>query len=324
MRFGAAMSRAPHSRSLLIIAVILWFVTTVAFFMLDFRAGARPPIAEDGLTSLLTIYLPVLGLSVFLLLFLTRHRDPFRWTDRFCLDEKKAGREVLGVFSYLLVTQLILGLGFQSGLHFPGPDIFQQGKHDLGTVISWMLLNGLLYFAVPVYWLRRNGLHFKSLLTPWEWRRNLWIIVAYWALDFFGPILGGVTFFSLNTEQYALGVPTSIVANTIGAGLPVLLLMHVVLIPRLMVLFDNKFTVITLAGFFYAIFSLFDPGVDYGSGELGALSVSYIIMTQVLVGMGKATFTVVTGNPWIHFITLHVLSARIPFDTEMYAEIFAG
>ena len=86
------MSRAPHSRSLLIIAVILWFVTTVAFFMLDFRAGARPPIAEDGLTSLLTIYLPVLGLSVFLLLFLTRHRDPFRWTDRFCLDEKKPER----------------------------------------------------------------------------------------------------------------------------------------------------------------------------------------------------------------------------------------
>ena len=150
------------------------------------------------------------------------------------------------------------------------------------------------------------------------------IIVAYWMLDFFGPIIGGVTFFSLSTEQYALGVPASIVANTIGAGLPVLLLMHVVLIPRLMVLFDDKLTVITLAGFFYAIFSLFDPGVDYGSSELGALSVSYIIMTQVLVGMGKATFTVVTGNPWIHFITLHVLSARIPFDTEMYAEIFAG
>ena len=108
----------------------------MTFFMLDFSAGTRPPIAEDGLTSLLTVYLPVLGPTVFLLLFLTRHRDPFRWTDRCCLDERKAGREVLGVFGYLLVTQLILGLGFQSGLHFPGPDVFQQGKHDLGTVIS--------------------------------------------------------------------------------------------------------------------------------------------------------------------------------------------
>ena len=90
------MSRAPRPHPLLISVVILWFVTTVAFFMLDFSAGARPPIAEDGLTSLLTVYLPVLGLSVFLLLFLTRHRDPLEWTNRFCLDERKAGSA--GVF----------------------------------------------------------------------------------------------------------------------------------------------------------------------------------------------------------------------------------
>ena len=47
-----------------------------------------------------------------------------------------------------------------------------------------------------------------------------------------------------------------------------------------------------------------------------------MIMTQTLVGMGKATFTVVTGNPFIHFITLHIISARVPFDTRMYIDIF--
>ena len=73
---------------------------------------------------------------------------------------------------------------------------------------------------------------------------------------------------------------------------------------------------------FYAVFGLFDPGVDYSSLNMTILSVSYIVMTQVLVGMGKATFTVVTANPFIHFATLHVLSARVPFDTTMYAEIF--
>jgi len=52
------------------------------------------------------------------------------------------------------------------------------------------------------------------------------------------------------------------------------------------------------------------------------ISVSYIVMTQTLVGMGKSSFTVVTGNPFIHFITLHVISARVPFDTRMYIEIF--
>ena len=45
-------------------------------------------------------------------------------------------------------------------------------------------------------------------------------------------------------------------------------------------------------------------------------------MNQTFVGMGKATFTVVTGNPFMHFITLHVLSARVPFDTKIYIKIF--
>jgi hypothetical protein len=38
-----------------------------------------------------------------------------------------------------------------------------------------------------------------------------------------------------------------------------------------------------------------------------------------------ATFAsgpVVTGNPFIHFITLNVISVRVPFDTRMYIEIF--
>ena len=67
---------------------------------------------------------------------------------------------------------------------------------------------------------------------------------------------------------------------------------------------------------------LFDQGVDYSSFSSGFTSFTYIVMTQTLVGMGKATFTVVTGNPFVHFITLHVISARVPFDTRMYIEIF--
>ena len=85
---------------------------------------------------------------------------------------------------------------------------------------------------------------------------------------------------------------------------------------------SNKLTTIALAGLFYATFSLFDQGVSYNSAGAGFQSVMYIFMTQLLVGMGKATFTVVTGNPIVHFITLHVVSARIPLDTKMYAEIF--
>ena len=225
-------------------------------------------------------------------------------------------------FAYLLLTQWVLGLYFEVGLHFPGPHVYEAGRFDLQKVLLWALVNSVVYVVIPLVWLCRSGLDLSKFVRALEWRRNIWILVAFWALDFFGPIIGGVDFFSLTTEQYVVGVPLSILVNTFGAGLPVVILMHVVLIPRLMLIYDSKLSVIAMAGLFYAVFSLFDPGVDYSSLNMTILSVSYIVMTQVLVGMGKATFTVVTANPFIHFATLHVLSARVPFDTAMYAEIF--
>jgi hypothetical protein len=238
------------------------------------------------------------------------------------VNKDKAGTQVLAAFAYLLVTQLILGLYFDVGLHFPGPQVYESGDFAYQHVALWMLVNSIVYVVVPLLWLRKTGLNIAEFTRALEWRRNIWILIAFWALDFFGPIIGGVPFFSLTAEQYAIGIPTSILVNTFGTGLPVVILMHVVLIPRLMLIYKSKLVVISIAGLFYAVFSLFDPGVDYSSLDMSILSVTYILMTQLLVGMGKATFTVVTANPFIHFATLHVLSARVPFDTAMYAEIF--
>ena len=301
---------------------LAWFVSACVFFATQVSSPTVPPIAIDALSSLFLAYFPVLALSVFLLLFLTRNRDAFNWESLYKVDRDRAGQEVVLAFAYLLITQWVLGLYFEVGLHFPGPHVYEAGRFDLQTVLLWALVNSVVYVVIPLVWLCRSGLDLSKFVRALQWRRNIWILVAFWALDFFGPIIGGIDFFSLTTEQYVVGVPLSILANTFGAGLPVVILMHVVLIPRLMLIYDSKLSVIAIAGLFYAVFSLFDPGVDYSSLNMTILSVSYIVMTQVLVGMGKATFTVVTANPFIHFATLHVLSARVPFDTAMYAEIF--
>ena len=301
---------------------LAWLVATFVFFAMQMDSSAVPPIAEDALSSLFLAYFPVLALCVFLLLYLTRSRDAFDWETLYKVNKDKAGTRVLAAFAYLLVTQLILGLHFDVGLHFPGPQVYESGDFAYQHVALWMLVNSVVYVVVPLLWLRKTGLNIAEFTRALEWRRNIWILIAFWALDFFGPIIGGVPFFSLTAEQYAIGIPTSILVNTFGAGLPVVILMHVVLIPRLMLIYKSKLVVISIAGLFYAVFSLFDPGVDYSSLDMSILSVTYILMTQLLVGMGKATFTVVTANPFIHFATLHVLSARVPFDTAMYAEIF--
>jgi len=301
---------------------LAWFVSACVFFATQVSSPTVPPIAIDALSSLFLAYFPVLALSVFLLLFLTRNRDAFDWESLYRVDRDRAGQEVVLAFAYLLLTQCVLGLYFEVGLHFPGPHVYEAGRFDLQKVLLWALVNSVVYVVIPLVWLCRSGLDLSKFVRALQWRRNIWVLIAFWALDFFGPIIGGIDFFSLTTEQYVVGVPLSILVNTFGAGLPVVILMHVVLIPRLMLIYDSKLSVIAMAGLFYAVFSLFDPGVDYTSLNMTILSVSYIVMTQVLVGMGKATFTVVTANPFIHFATLHVLSARVPFDTAMYAEIF--
>jgi hypothetical protein len=303
---------------------LLWFVSASVFFATQMSSSTVPLIAIDALSSLFLAYFPVLALSVFLLLFLTRKREAFDWESLYRVDRDLAGQEVILAFAYLLLTQWVLGLYFEVGLHFPGPHIYEAGRFDLQNVLLWALVNSVVYVVVPLVWLCRSGLDLSKFVRTLQWRRNIWILIVFWALDFFGPIIGGVDFFSLTTEQYVVGVPLSILINTFGAGLPVVILMHVVLIPRLMLIYDSKLSVIAMAGLFYAVFSLFDPGVDYSSLNMTILSVSYIVMTQVLVGMGKATFTVVTANPFVHFATLHVLSARVPFDTAMYAEIFTA
>ena len=123
------MAKASRSGQLLFSLSFAWVLAVSVFVAIDSRATARPPIAADGLLSLLGVYLPVLALCVLLLLFLTRHRDPFSWTERFCIDRQTAGKEVIWIFVYLLTTQLILGFVFNTGLHFPGPDMYQQADH---------------------------------------------------------------------------------------------------------------------------------------------------------------------------------------------------
>ena len=308
----------------LVTALFLWIVATFSYFFFIQIGFSVSSIAQDGLASLLTTYLPVFVFAVLLLLYLTRKREAVNWIELYSVKKSSAKKEALFCVVYLLVTQLILGLGFNIGLHFPGTDIYSSGSHSQTDVWIWVITYTFTYTVLPLIWLRRRGFSLKKLLGSFKWFRDLWIIIAYWALDFFGPIFSGSTDFigGISSSQYMQGVPLGIFINTLGAGLPVVVMMHMIFIPRIAVLIDSKLTVILLGGLFYSLFSLFDQGTDYSSISYSLTSFTYIVMTQTLVGMGKATFTVVTGNPFVHFITLHVISARVPFDTKMYIEIF--
>ena len=59
---------------LFVSGLLIWTVATSCYFLFVYMGFGVSHIAQDGLMSLLTIYLPVLILTVFLLLYLTRYR----------------------------------------------------------------------------------------------------------------------------------------------------------------------------------------------------------------------------------------------------------
>jgi len=223
---------------------------------------------------------------------------------------------------YLIVTQFLLWYVFEIWLHFPGPFTYETWSHTQMDVWLRAITYAIAYILVPVLWLHTRGFSRKKLISSLDRRRDIRIIIVYRCVDFFGPIFSWTDFLWLTVFQYLQSIPLWVFVNSLGAWLPVIIMMHVIFIPRIAVLFKWKFTVIALWWLYYALFSLFDQGVDYSTFDTVVTSVSYIIMTQTIIGMWKAAFTVVTWNPFIHYMTLHVLSARIPFDTKMYTEIF--
>ena len=73
----------------------LWVIATFSYFLFVHKGLNVSPIAVDGLNSLLTIYMPVLVLAVFLLIYLTRKREAVNWVNfmqlKNLLQKKKLG-----------------------------------------------------------------------------------------------------------------------------------------------------------------------------------------------------------------------------------------
>ena len=88
-------------------------------------------------------------MCVFALAF-TIGRDAFDWETLYALNREQAGVEVLAAFIYLLVTQLVLALFFDVGLHFPGPHVYESGSFAYQHVVVWTLVNTVVYVLVPL------------------------------------------------------------------------------------------------------------------------------------------------------------------------------
>jgi len=89
-----------------------WIVATFFYFFSVQKGFDVSPIAEDGLTSLLTAYIPVLVLSVFLLLYLTRKRDAVNWINLYSVKKSTAKKRSMVDCSLLASYSIDFGFRF--------------------------------------------------------------------------------------------------------------------------------------------------------------------------------------------------------------------
>ncbi|MCV0425473.1 MAG: hypothetical protein K5905_08360 [Roseibium sp.] len=306
--------------ALLLGPVLFWLAMMAAFIWASRSPDPSPPIAAEGLRDLWQFYLPLMLFTLATVFYFTRNRTKPTWQG-FGVARHSIKQDLALALAYLIAGHLILGSLFNVGLHFPGPEVFAPGVHNRQGVLWWAGLQATVFVVLPYFWLRRRGFDLKKLVKGIDWKRDIWLMIAFWGGEFF-TVAFISDFFDVAPADYSYAIPFGILANTVGAGLPVLVMIHLIILPRLSLLLDNQLLVIMLGGLVYATFSLFDPGTSYATATNGWVSVSYIFLTQTLIGMGKAAFTVRTGNPFIHFTSYHILGARVAFDTSMYADIF--
>ena len=91
----------------LLVGLFLWIKATSFCFLLNSMGFTLPPIVEDGLISLLTIYIPILFLTVFLLIYLTRKKSELIGSSFMLLTRNQQKKEAWLCLIYLIITQLI-------------------------------------------------------------------------------------------------------------------------------------------------------------------------------------------------------------------------
>lgn len=71
----------------LLLGLFSWITATSFYFLFNSIGFALSPIAEDGLISILTMYIPVLFLKVFSLKYLTRKRERVDWIELYSEED---------------------------------------------------------------------------------------------------------------------------------------------------------------------------------------------------------------------------------------------
>jgi hypothetical protein len=315
------------------IALLLWAACAVAIFPLS---RGTLPFNRPSLTGVevrLQIYAAIFG-WLYALIFVgvtyavTRRRAIPDMAAR-APNALMSLRETLALWIYgalVMAGGQVLGrrmFGEGIGLHLNGSLFGMTRIVTPREVWVWAVYNFVLLALVPYVAFRARGYSREALnLKSANLRNDTLVIVVVLAMESAFELLGGSKIMTLTEHQIFLGGALSFLVHLLGTGLPVMIFIYSILMPRYLRMTGSVVAATLLGAVSYAAVHLFEYWAVYDSAPHSALSVIFILLTFVNPGLVKSYLTVRTGNAWVHLWGFHAIAPHVTSDTPMIVEIF--
>ena len=237
-------------------------------------------------------------------------------------------RETAGVLVYgaaVLIAGQFVGRLFGThgiGLHLGGSMFGLSESVARREVYAWCIYNFVFYAALPYWFFRRRGYSNEQLCLKSSNLRNdtlvIFVILAIGlAID-----LPRNALWRLTLSQSALGSALAFVLSLFGTGLPIMIFLCSILVPRYKKVTGSTAATVILGGFTYASLHLAEYWTRYDTPAHGALSVIFIVLLFGGPGMVKSYLTQRTGNAWVHLWGFHAIWPHVTGDTPIFVKIF--
>ena len=208
------------------------------------------------------------------------------------------------------------------GLHLSGSMFGLSEPVSPREVYAWSIYNFVFYAALPYWFFRRRGYSNEQLcLRSSNLRNDILVIVGILGIGLAGDLRRNAIW-TLSGHQLAVGSALAFTASLFGTGLPIMIFLTSILIPRYKKLTGSTAATVVLGGFTYAALHLSEYWTRYDSFAHGALSFVFIMLLFGGPGMVKSYLTQRTGNAWVHLWGYHAIWPHVSDDTGIFVTIF--
>jgi hypothetical protein len=317
-----ALSELARQRSIQLLAAG-WVLALAAVAVLGVDGMPDVIVADStaGTVGFQLVLAVTFILFIAVIYGLTRKRPPVDFAARVG-DASRSRAEVimLGVYVAIgLVVSAALGFGFHPEGAVYGP-IDEPTRTDF---LVWAGFNLTVFGLVPYLWIRSRGYSNRDLgLWSGDRRADVRLILIVLGIEAIQELTVFTGIFDLSPRQVLVGMPLSFLIHLAGTGIPIMICIYAILLPRYHQLTGSITTSTILGGLTYAAFHVTEYWATFDTVELTVVSILLVFTQFTGPGMIKSILTLRTGNAWVHLWAYHAIVPHVTVDTPTIVETF--